>query len=69
MTTVTFETSAIKKHLTALTHFLESFNVKPIEIGEKTLHDMTRQDYLDSIPYNRKPVAISKSFRKNYGKI
>ena len=49
---------------------VEIRETKPLEIKkEKTLDDLTREDYLASIPYNRKSFAISKSYRKTYGKI
>jgi hypothetical protein len=70
MTTVFFEESTEKKATKALLEFLSTSSTKPIEVKkERTLDDLTREDYLASIPYNRRPIAISKSFRENYGKI
>ena len=71
MTTIFFQESTGKEPLKAVFGFLTSFSkTKPLEIKkEKTLDDLTREDYLASIPYNRKSFAISKSYRKTYGKI
>ncbi len=70
MITVFFEESSEKQTLRAIVRFLASFPSKIVEVKkEGSLDDLTREDYLASIPFNRRPVTISKSFRKNYGKI